>query len=50
MSRNEGWPNNAMKFTPYGRRTLASSRRLWRRYVHASSDKCFTDHESKPNN
>ena len=23
----------AIKFAPYGRRTLASSRRLWRRYV-----------------
>lgn len=25
--------NKAIKFAPYGRRTLASSRRLWRRYV-----------------
>ena len=24
-------PNKAIKFAPYGRRTLASSRRLWRR-------------------
>lgn len=25
--------NKAIKFAPYGRRTLASSRCLWRRYV-----------------
>ncbi len=25
--------NKAIKFAPYGRRTLASSRRLWRRYA-----------------
>ena len=25
-------PNKAIKFAPFGRRTLASSRRLWRRY------------------
>ncbi len=25
--------SKAIKFAPYGRRTLASSRRLWRRYA-----------------
>jgi len=27
----EDWPNKAIKFAPFGRRTLSSSRRLWRR-------------------